>query len=228
MEVILDNGFKKKNVDLKTGNIISIQSNDIKNILKNLKNDYQFNYVCNKYLFFVGSTVIDELEKYVGEFSYLFLEELLHILDIDSSFLERKVNTLSYTEKLYLNLIRNLIDENKKVIFNNIFSVFDNYNQRKLINLLKYLKEKDYILIISSKDVNFLYKLSDYSIVWSKKCFEFDNTDDIYTNVELLLKNKFMVPVLPLITYKAKTEKDVKLFYSKDVRDIIKDIYKHV
>ena len=36
------------------------------------------------------------------------------------------------------------------------------------------------------------------------------------------------VPELPLITYLAKKEKGVKLFYHDDVRDIIKDVYKHV
>lgn len=228
MEITLDNGFKKRKAKFKTGNITSIQSSDIKNILLNLRRDYDFAYIDNINLYFIGKTVFDELEKYVLDVDYSFLEEIVGILDLGEKFLERKVYGLSFTEKLYLNIIRNLLTLKKVVIFNDLFSYVDNFNQKRLIKLFSFLKEKDYILIISSKDVNYLYKIADYSIVWNKKFFEFDTTDNIYTNVSLLIENKLAVPVLPLITYKAKVEKDVKLFYSKDVRDIIKDIYKHV
>lgn len=228
MEIVLDNGFKKRRVKFKTGNIVSIQSSEIKNILLNLKRDYDFVYIDNINLYFIGKTVFDELEKYVLNIDYSFLEEIINIFEFGERFLEKKVCELSYTEKLYLNIIRNILTLKKVVIFNDLFSYIDNFNQKKLIKLFSFLKEKDYILIISSKDVNYLYKTADYSVVWNKKFFEFDTTDNIYTNVSLLIENKLAVPVLPLITYKAKVEKDVKLFYSKDVRDIIKDIYKHV
>ena len=228
MEIVLDNGFKKKEVDFKSGNIISIQSNDIKNIFENLVIDYNFDCVDNNNLFFVGNTVIDEFDIYSPDFDSLFLYAILEVLEFDDIFLKKKISNLSYVEKLYVNIIRILLLGNKRVIFNNIFSLMDNYNQKKLINLLSYLKDKDYYLVISNKNVNFLYKYADYSVVWNKKFFDFDIVDNVYNNVEPLIKNKFSVPILPLITYKAKVEKDVRLFYSKDVRDIIKDIYKHV
>ena len=228
MEIVLDNGFKKKEVDFKSGNIISIQSNDIKNIFENLVIDYNFDCIDNNNLFFVGNTVIDEFDIYSPDFDSLFLYAILEVLEFDDIFLKKKISNLSYVEKLYVNIIRILLLGNKRVIFNNIFSLMDNYNQKKLINLLSYLKDKDYYLVISNKNVNFLYKYADYSVVWNKKFFDFDIVDNVYNNVEPLIKNKFSVPILPLITYKAKVEKDVRLFYSKDVRDIIKDIYKHV
>lgn len=228
MEIVLDNGFKKRKAKFKTGNITSIQSSDIKNILLNLRRDYDFVYIDNINLYFIGKTVFDELEKYVLNIDYSFLEEIVNIFELGEKFLEKKVCELSYTEKLYLNIIRNLLTLKKVVIFNDLFSYIDSFNQKRVIKLFSFLKEKDYILIISSKDVNYLYKIADYSVVWNKKFFEFDTTDNIYTNVSSLIENKLAVPVLPLITYKAKVEKDVKLFYSKDVRDIIKDIYKHV
>ena len=54
------------------------------------------------------------------------------------------------------------------------------------------------------------------------------NTKDILTDVEILINNNIDVPKLPLLTYLAKIKKNIKLFYHYDVRDIIKDIYKHV
>ena len=104
----------------------------------------------------------------------------------------------------------------------------DYANQKKIKNLLLYLKDKKYIILITSNDVNVLYKLADYSVLWNKNNFEYSKTDDLYSDVEKLLKFKLEVPILSKITYKALKDKNIKLFYSKDVRDIIKDIYKHV
>jgi ABC-type dipeptide/oligopeptide/nickel transport system ATPase subunit len=228
MEVILNNGFKQKKVSLKEGNLTSIQSKDIKNILKNLVNDYNFIDINTKDLYFIGTTVYDELEKYCDMVDFSLVEDILEVLDLGEDFLEKKINNLSFSETVFLNIVRNLIISNKYVIFNDILSYFDMINQKRMIRLFEFLKEHKYLLIISSKDVNLLYKVADYSIVWNKKFFEIDTTDNIYTNVAMLLDNKLSVPVLSLITYRAKVEKNVKLFYSKDVRDIIKDIYKHV
>ena len=54
------------------------------------------------------------------------------------------------------------------------------------------------------------------------------NTFDILTNVNYLKKNKIDIPDIVEITYLALKNKKVKIDYHKDIRDIIKDIYKHV
>lgn len=143
-------------------------------------------------------------------------------------FFNKKIENLSYTEKIYLNIIRNLSLDNKKVLFYDVYNYLDYANQKKIKNLLLYLKDKKYIILITSNDVNVLYKLADYSVLWNKNNFEYSKTDDLYSDVEKLLKFKLEVPILSKITYKALKDKNIKLFYSKDVRDIIKDIYKHV
>ena len=150
------------------------------------------------------------------------------IFGLNDSFFDNKIEDLSYTEKVYLNIIRNLSLGNKKILFYDVYNYLDYANQKKIKNLLLYLKEKKYTIFITSKDVNVLYKLADYSILWNKNNFDYGKTDDLYTNVEKILKFNLEVPVLSLITYKALKNKNVKLFYSKDVRDVIKDIYKHV
>ena len=229
MEMILKDRFnEKKSVDFKEGNITSIQSNYIKNILKNLSNDYSLIYINNNDLYFLGEDVSDEIELYNKVFDYSLILDILDILEVDNSFLKRKVDELSHTEKIYLNIIRNLSFDRKIVLFDDVFKYLDYGNQKKIKNLLMYLKEMMYVIIITSSDVNVLYKLAEYSVIWYKNFFEYGSCDDLYTNVEKLVKSRIAVPVLPLITYKAKVDKNVKLFYSKDVRDIIKDIYKHV
>ena len=51
--------------------------------------------------------------------------------------------------------------------------------------------------------------------------------DEIFTSDELMKENVIPMPYITKVTYLAKKKK-VKLSYHKDVRDIIKDIYKHV
>ncbi len=229
MEIILRNSFKyKKKVNIEEGTIVSLQVNNLNAIVKNLINDYKFINIDNNQMFFLGENVYEEINLYCNTYNLNLINDIFDILGLDDSFLDKKLENLSYTEKIYLNIIRNLSLGKKNVLFYDIYNYLDYANQKKIKNLLLYLKEKKYIIFITSKDVNVLYKLADYSILWNKNNFDYDKTDVLYSNVEKILKFKLEVPLLSQITYKALKDKNVKLFYSKDVRDIIKDIYKHV
>ncbi len=230
MEIVLRNKFDEEasEIDLNSGAITSLQSNDIKTIVTNLVKDYDFVSVDNYDPFFLGTEVSEEIKLYAGSYDANLLTYLLEILELDFEFLERKTNTLSFTDKIYLNIIRNVLLGKDKLIFVDMFKYLDYKNQKKIVLLLNYLKEKDYYIIITSIDVDDLFKFSDYSIVWYKNLIDYGKTLDVYSEVDQLIKNKIPTPTLAEITYKAKRDKNVKLFYSKDVRDIIKDIYKHV
>ena len=41
-------------------------------------------------------------------------------------------------------------------------------------------------------------------------------------------KNRVNIPEIVEFTYQAKKEKKAKIDYHRDIRDLIKDIYKHV
>lgn len=227
MEIILRNNYKKK-INAEEGTIISLQASNLNAIVNNLLNDYKFININNNQMYFVGENVYEEINLYNKIYNLSLINDVLNILGLDDSFFNKKIENLSYTEKIYLNIIRNLSLDNKKVLFYDVYNYLDYANQKKIKNLLLYLKDKKYIILITSNDVNVLYKLADYSVLWNKNNFEYSKTDDLYSDVEKLLKFKLEVPILSKITYKALKDKNIKLFYSKDVRDIIKDIYKHV
>ena len=227
MEIILRNNYKKK-INAEEGTIISLQASNLNTIVNNLLNDYKFININNNQMYFVGENVYEEINLYNKIYNLSLINDVLNILGLDDSFFNKKIENLSYTEKIYLNIIRNLSLDNKKVLFYDVYNYLDYANQKKIKNLLLYLKDKKYIIFITSNDVNILYKLADYSVLWNKNNFEYSKTDDLYSDVEKLLKFKLEVPILSKITYKALKDKNIKLFYSKDVRDIIKDIYKHV
>ena len=121
-----------------------------------------------------------------------------------------------------------LVDEEEyKGIFNEIL------DQIGLMPLPPYiheeLKEKDKLIILTSNDSNILYELTEELFIFNEdKLITSGNTFDIYTNVEILLENNVDVPYFSLLTYKANSEKGANLFYRKDVRDVIKDVYKSV
>ncbi len=226
MEIKLRNGSKSKIIDVEKS-IISLQSID-QSVINNLIEDYNPVVVDNTSLYFVSKTVLDEITLFNKYPELNLLGDIIKLLGEQNDFFNRRIDELSTTEKIYLNILRNISKLEKIIIFKDLFLGLDLNNQKNLIKVINYLKELDYIVIICSSDVNVLYRYSDYSILSGNTLIQFDTTDEIYTNVGYLIKHNFEVPTLSYITYKAKEEKNVKLFYSKDVRDIIKDIYKHV
>ena len=54
------------------------------------------------------------------------------------------------------------------------------------------------------------------------------DTKDIFQRVDFLSRNKINIPEIVEFTYLAKKKKNVSIDYHSDIRDIIKDIYKHV
>ena len=105
----------------------------------------------------------------------------------------------------------------------------DYSNQKKLIKLIKALKEKYHkTVIIASNNANILYEITDDIVILKKgRILAADNTIKVYQNTNLLKENEVDVPDLIKFTMLAK-EKKIKLSYHRDIRDLIKDVYKHV
>ena len=93
--------------------------------------------------------------------------------------------------------------------------------------VLKFLSNKTVIII--SNDANMLYLYTDYLILFKnqRKVIE-GKTTDVYTKVDVLKKHHIKIPEIVEFSYMVREHKNVKIDYYKDVRDIIKDIYKHV
>lgn len=226
MEIKFRTKQKSKIVDI-DNSILSIQTSDA-SLVNNLIEDYDVVVIDNRNDYFISDTVLNEIASYNKYPELPLVYEVLKILDLGESFMDKEIITLSRTERYFLNLLRNISKLNKMILFKDIFLGIDLSIQKRLLKVINYLKSKDYIVIILSTDVDVLYKNSDYSLISNKSNIRFDATEEIYSDVKTLMKCKLDVPTLSYITYKAKEEKNIKLFYSKDVRDIIKDIYKHV
>lgn len=155
-------------------------------------------------------------------------KDLLKLIGFDESILERSIHTLSSSEKYLLSIAINLLYEPKIIIFKNVFSRLDRNSKKKVMMIIKNLKEDKKIVIVSSNDTNILYELTDEVILLNgNSIYKYGTSDKIFTLTELMKEKVIPMPKITKVTYLAKNKK-IKLSYHKDVRDIIKDIYKHV
>lgn len=158
------------------------------------------------------------------------ITDSLRIVSLEETILKRNIQTLSSSEKKLLQIALSLLSNPDLIVFEEPFRYLDKYNEKKIIMLLQRLKEQfKKTIIIVSEDSNILYKYTNNMIFIKNNEIVFDGkTNELYLNVDDLTKNKFDIPEIVEFTYIAKKKKEVKIDYHKDVRDIIKDIYKHI
>ena len=157
------------------------------------------------------------------------INDSLKIVGLEE-YLDRKINTLSSSEKKLIQYAVSLLSNPELIIIEEPFRYLDNKNEKKIVMLLQRLKEQFGInIILVSDDSNALYKYTN-NIIMTKngEIIHQGDTYQGYQKVDFLRRNKICVPEIIEFTYIAKKKKNVKIDYHKDIRDIIKDIYKHV
>lgn len=157
------------------------------------------------------------------------IEQSLTIVGLDSSFLDKEIKKLSSGEKKLLQIAISLIHNPSIIIFDEPFAELDYSNQKRILKLMKQLKEKYHkTIIISSNNINLLYEVTDNIVILNGgKILITGETVKVYQNTNLLKENEIEIPDLVQFTMFAKNKK-VKLSFHRDIRDLIKDVYKHV
>lgn len=157
-------------------------------------------------------------------------KDSLRIVGLDESILDRNITTLSRSEKKKVEISIGLLSNPEIIIIDDPFVFLDNKSRKRIIMVLKKLKEQfNKLIIIGTQDAEVLYQYTDKMLfVKNKRIFLEAETETGYERVDYLKRNGFAVPERVLFTYKAIKKKKVKIEYHKDIRDIIKDVYKHV
>lgn len=154
----------------------------------------------------------------------------LKILSLSPQLLKRNISTLSDSEKKSLQLAIALLSNPKVIILDEPFVQLDAKNIQRIMRLLAQLNEKYHIsVIIKTNNSEIIYKYIKYTIILTndKKIIE-GNTKEIYSKVELLENNKVEIPDIVEFVYRAQKNKCAIIDYHRDIRDLIKDIYKHI
>ena len=109
------------------------------------------------------------------------------------------------------------------------FRDFDRKTERRILSFLQIIKEQyDKTIVILSDDTNMLYQYADYCIIEKgHKILMEGKAEMVLEQVNFLMANAIMVPDIVKFIFIAK-ERKAKIDFHKDIRDLIKDIYKHV
>lgn len=157
------------------------------------------------------------------------INDSLRIVGLDNTYLNRNINSLSSSEKILIILAISLLSNPDIIILLNIFKYLDKTREKDLIMLLEKIKEQyNKTIVLINDDSEIIYKYAKYVIIKKNNLFVEDDTDKIFKRVDFLHKNNIKVPEIVELTHLIKKKKKIRLEYHKDVRDILKDIYKHV
>lgn len=144
---------------------------------------------------------------------------------------DKLISVLSHSELKLVLLAISLLSNPDIIIIDNFFNCFDMKNRKKIISLFTQLIDKHKkIVVICSNDSEFLYRYTSNLICFSNcKLLIQGDTNKLYEEDTLLLKdNDISIPKTILFTNLVLKSKQVRLNYNKDIRDLIKDIYKKV
>ena len=148
----------------------------------------------------------------------------LRIVGLDPIYLERRVNTLSQSEKVWIKLAITLISNPKTIVLEDIFKYFDKVNEKKLVMLLQRIKDNyNKTIIIVTNNTEILYKYTKHLTIIKKNKVLVDNDINVLEKDNINIKVPEIVELTNIIR-----NKNIKIEYHRDVRDILKDIYKHV
>lgn len=157
-------------------------------------------------------------------------EDSLRIVGLETTYLDRELVTLSSSEKFLIQVAVSLLSNPNILIFVNSFTYIDLQQEKKLIQLLTRLKEQfNKTIVIIDDNCNKLYRHTNKMIFIKNNEIVLEApTIEAYTRVDFLSKQRFSIPSIIKFTYLAKKTKGTKIIYHQDIRDLIKDIYKHV
>ena len=159
------------------------------------------------------------------------INDSLKIVGLNTNYLNRNINSLSSSEKVLIILAISLLSNPDVIILIDLFKYFDKVNEKKLIMLLEKIRDQyNKTIVFVNDDSEIMYKYTKYLVIGIEKnsLFVEDETNKLLQRVDFLHKNNIKVPEIVELTHLIKKKKKIKLEYQKDVRDILKDIYKHV
>ena len=191
-------------------------------------------YIDNINYLETNKTVYDYLLSIINLYDIKVLNEYNKImnaltilgLNID---LNTNINDLTTSEKTLLTISTELLFNGEILILNEPYLGLDKINI-KLVNIILNKLKDDYqkTIILASNNSNELYNYTEYMyFINGNKLQKEGQTEELYENITFLEKYNYEIPnsIKFISTIK---DKGIKIDYKKDIRDIIKDIYKSV
>lgn len=215
---------------------VTVDKYNSKSIRKNY-NKLRFNigYVFEDVMdMFVTEKVADELEFGLKYFNYKYkvrnrrIIDSLKLVGLDDSYLEKKLHLLSLADARKVALA-SVLTFNPKILLLDEPTIGLNYKEKKdLMNLLKILRDKyNKIIIVMSKDSDFVYNIADYVYIMNNGKIVIDGTKDIMNNEMILKENHLAVPKSVAFINEC-IRQNHRLSFRDNAKDIAKEVYRDV
>jgi energy-coupling factor transport system ATP-binding protein len=185
---------------------------------------------------FFNPTVREEVSfalkyfRYKSDRVHKQVSDALMMVGLDDSFLDRNVFNLSGGEKRKVAIASVLVFNPKIVVLDEPTVGLDQKSKKKLMQLIKILKDRYHkTVIIASHDVDMLNVIADDIVVMdSGRVVMSGSKVDVFKNAALFNRIGLRLPRIVEFTGKVVKEKGVILGRYTDIKDLIKDIYRHV
>lgn len=216
--------------------IIGEYVNDKKRIKNINKLRFDVGYVFkNPYDMFFNRTVKKEIEFGMKYFKYK-LEKIklraidsLKMVNLDESYLKKKINDLTLSEAKKVALASVIVFNPKIIILDEPTIGLNSKDKKDLIRLLKLMKDKyKKTIIILSKDTDFLYQFVDFVYLFDKSKLILEGNRNIFKEFNLLETLGIKIPEILNFTRIVNNKKNKKFGYHKDIKDLIKEVCRDV
>lgn len=153
--------------------------------------------------------------------------EALKLVNLGEEYLDKKINTLTLTEKKKISLAAILIFNPKVIILEEPTIGISTKDKEELKKLIKTLKEKyKKTIIILTKDTDFAYKITERVHILYKGTLVSSGTKEIMNDETLLKTYGLKAPEIVKFVNAAKKKK-IDLKYTDNILDLIKEVYRN-
>lgn len=210
MAIILKNKlFNETSIDSKT--IIGVLGKNYFEFLKSLEGNGV--YYLNKSRIIKRNNINSDFLEY------------RKLLKVDS-YINKKTKDLSHSQKRLLQYFLMIESNSKIMVINEPYLDLDSDEVKIIKRILNKLVKDGKTIIIGSMDINIIYSLC-------KKVLIIRDNELIYDSVQCLndikLLNKYNLDIPNIVEFvELAKKKNINLPYSKDIRDLIKDVYRNV
>lgn len=153
------------------------------------------------------------------------IDEYLLDLGLEKDFLGKYIKELSHSEQKLLKYLQMLTLNPEVIIIDEPYQDLDFESKKKITALIKKLVKKKTI-IIGSSDTNIIYTECKKVLLLGKDKYLYDDVSILSNKNVLKWYHVDMPQILEFI--RLAKDKKINLPYSKDVRDLIKDVYRNV
>ena len=153
---------------------------------------------------------------------------VLKMVGLDESYIKRSPFSLNAGEKRRVAIASVLISNPKLLILDEPTIGLDSKSKKRLVNLLKNLKEKhNKTIIIVTHDVDMLYEIVDNVVVLNNgKVVLTGNKINVFANVSLLKDNNTPIPSIIMMEKLIHEKTNIDLGYCPDTNSLIRKIVK--